>query len=144
MTILDFKFDDPDVNPSVMMTIGICVALVSLAIYRSLRRPRTTKLKGPPSNSFIFGVNKELFYPSDLGIIYRDWEKAYGPVYQIPSTLGSTIVVLQDPGAVTHLYSKDTSTYFQYGLSKAIWRNLVSFLTTCKLTPTGIFDRWEI
>jgi len=39
--------------------------------------------------------------------------------------LGSTILVLQDPGAITHLYSKDTSTYHQSGFIKAILRNMM-------------------
>ena len=126
-------------NPIVMIAIGISVALVFLTGYRSYRRPRTTKLRGPPSNDFIFGANKELFNSSDLGGMYRDWEKTYGQVYQIPSTICSTIIVLQDPGAVTHLYSKDTSIYHQFGLSKAIFRNLVRFSRTRKVALIWLF-----
>jgi len=118
------------VYPNVKTAIPICAALVFLAIYRSYRRPRTTKLRGPPSNDFIFGVTKDLFNSSDLGGMYRNWENAYGPVYEIPATLGSTILVLQDPGAITHLYSKDTTTYHQFGFLKAVFGNLVSFLRT--------------
>jgi len=121
------------VNPNVMIVIWICIAFVFLALYRSYRRPRTTKLRGPPSIDFIFGVTKELFNSSDLGGMYRNWEKIYGPVYEIPSTLGSTILVLQDPGAITYLYSKDTSTYHQFGFFKAIFGNLVSFSRTRKV-----------
>ena len=118
--------DDLAMNPNVTIAIGISVALVFLAIYKSYRRPRTTKLRGPPSNDFIFGINKELFNSSDLGVMYKNWEKTYGQVYEIPSMLGSTVLVLQDPGAITHVYSKDTTTYRQFRLSKAIFGTLVS------------------
>ena len=124
-----------DANPNAKINaMIICIAAVVLAICRSHRRPRTTKLRGPPSTGFISGVNKELFNSSDLGGMYRNWEKIYGPVYQIPSTLGSKILVLQDPGAVTHVYSKDTSTYHQFGVAKAIFKSLmVSFFDgSCK------------
>ena len=114
-------------NPNILITaIIISLTLVVLATYRSYR-PRTTKLRGPPNNNFIFGVTKELFNAPDLATMYRNWEKIYGPVYEIPSTFGSTILVLQDPGAITHLYSKDTLTYHQNGLVKAVFGDMVSF-----------------
>ena len=136
-SILDSR--DRGACPNVMTMALICLPLVVFAIYRYNRRQRTTKLRGPPSNDFIFGASKELFNSPDMGGMYKNWEETYGPVYQIPSTLGSTIVVLQDPGAITHLYSKDTLTYHQLGLSKAIWENLVSFSTTRKLNLIRIF-----
>ena len=86
--------DDPTMNPNVAITIGTSAALVFLTVYRSYRRPRTTKLRGSPSNDFIFGANKELFDSPDVGGMYRDWEKTYGQVYQIPSTICSTIIVM--------------------------------------------------
>ena len=136
--------DDLGMNPNATTVIGICVALIILAVYRSYRRPRTTKLRGPPSNDFIFGANTELFDSPDVGGMYRNWEKTYGPVYQIPSTICSTIIVLQDPGAITHLYSKDTTKYHQFGLSKAIFGTLVSFPRTRKVILIQFLSRWAI
>ena len=134
---------DLGVNPNVMITFGICVALAFLAaVYRSYLRPRTTKLVGPLSNDFIFGVTKDLFNSSNLGGMYRNWEKTYGPVYEIPSTFGSTILVLQDPGAITHLYSKDTSVYHQSGFVKAFFECIMmvgSFNGSCKAVLSGSF-----
>ena len=119
--------DDLAANPNVTTAIGTGVAFAFLgAIYRWYRRPRTTKLRGPPSKDFVFGLSKELFNSSDFGGMYRDWEKDYGPVYEIPSTLGSTILVLQDPRAIAHLYSKDTWAYHQFKFAKAVF-GLVSF-----------------
>ena len=109
-------------NPNVI--IVAILTLVVLAIYRSYRRPRTTKLRGPPSKSFLFGVTKDLFNSCDLSGIYRNWERTYGPVYEMPSSLGSTILVLQDPKAITDLFSKDTTTYHQSRFSKALFKNV--------------------
>ena len=115
-------------NPNVM--IVAILTLVVLVIYRSYRRPRTTKLRGPPSKSFLFGVTKDLFNSLDLSGMYGGWEKIYGPVYEIPSILGSAVLVLHDPKAITDLFSKDTTTYHQSRLSKAVFKNIlrVSFV----------------
>ena len=132
--------DDLVANPNAVILFGICIVVAFLAIYRSYRRPRTTKLRGPPSKNLIFGVSKELFDSSDLGDIYGNWEKAHGPVYEIPSTLGSTILVLQDPKAITHLYLKDTWTYHQFWFAKAVF-GLVSFRGPFRAILIRSFDR---
>ena len=135
---------DLGVNPNVTIAIGICVSLLFLAMYRSYYRPRTTELRGPPRNDFVFGVTKDIFTSSDPGSMYRNWEKTYGPVYEIPSTLGSTILVLQDPAATAHLCSQDTSTYRQTGFFKSYWRYLVRFSRTCEVILTWPLDRLAI
>jgi len=105
--------DDLGANPNVMIAIIISVALAFLVLCRSYRRPRTTKFKGPPSTSFLFGVTMDLFGSPDLSSIYGNWEKTYGPVYETPSCLGSTMLVLQDPKANADLFSKDGTVYHQ-------------------------------
>ena len=124
-------------NPNLVIAI---VLLIVLAIYRSHRQPRTTRLRGPPSKSFFFGVAKDIFNSLDLSGMYGTWEKTYGPVYEIPSSLGSTILVLQDPKAITDLFSKDTTTYHQSRLSKSFFKNVlrVSFFNRSgQLIPIG-------
>jgi len=116
--------NDLGVNPNMMITIIICVAL-AVVMYRTDRRPRTTKFRGPPNKSFLFGVTKDLFGSPDLSGIYGNWEKTYGPVYEIPSGLGSTILVLQDPKAITDFFSKDTTTYQQVRFVRAIFKSIM-------------------
>ena len=134
--------DDLSVN-STGMIIGICITLAFLGIYRSYRRPRTTKLRGPSSNNPVFGVTKELFNSPDLGGTYNNWEKTYGQAYEIPSILGSTMLVLQDPAAITHLYSKDTSTYHQIGFLKSQFKSIMTvsvFDGSCGAVLSRSFD----
>ena len=121
-------------NPNVMI---VTLIVVVFAIYRSYpsRRPRTTKFRGPPNKGFLFGVTKDLFKSTDLGGMYGNWEKTYGPVYEIPSSLGSTILVLQDPKAVTHLFSGDATTYHQHKFYKVLFNtimNVSSFDGSCQ------------
>lgn len=108
-----------------MIAIIISVTLAFLVRHSYHRRPRTTRFKGPPNKSFLFGVNKDLFGSPDLSSIYGNWEKAYGPVYEIPSGLGSSILVLQDPKAITDLLSKDTIIYHQARFVKALFQSIV-------------------
>ena len=127
-------------NPNVMIAI---LTLVVIALYRSYRRPRTTKFRGPPSTSFLFGVTKDHFKSPDVGGMYANWEKTYGPVYEMPSGLGSTILIVQDPKAITDLFSKDTTTYHQSKFTKALFKNLLgvsSFDGSCKVILSRSFD----
>ena len=108
--------------PNVMIATLI---LVVLAIFKSYRRPRTTRFRGPPRKSFFFGVAKDIFDTVDLSGMYRNWENTYGLVYEIPFPLGSRILVLQDPKAVADLLLKDATIYHQNGATKALFRNIL-------------------
>ena len=127
-----------------MVAIIICVAFAFLVLRdRSYRRPRTTKFRGPPSKSFLLGVTKDLLGSPNLSSIYGNWEKTYGPVYEIPSGLGSSIFVLQDPKAIMDLFSKDTTIYHQTKFVKAMFRNImmVSFFDGSReAILSGSFD----
>ncbi|KAI9572414.1 cytochrome P450 [Boletus coccyginus] len=84
----------------------------------SRRQLRTTQLRGPPSESFLYGVGKRILDADDPGAAYEAWAQEYGPVFTIPSTLGSNKIVLCDPKAIAHFFSKDTWTYIQTPLSR--------------------------
>ncbi|KAF8331802.1 cytochrome P450 [Amanita rubescens] len=93
--------------------------LVALSLYRVRRnRRRTPKLVGPPSKGLLFGVMLDIFAAPDLGALYADWERKYGPVYEIPSSLGSKVLVLGDPKGIAHLCANDTTTYQQLRFAK--------------------------
>jgi len=106
------------------LAIPACMFVILLQIQIYLRR-RMPRLRGPPSSSWLFGTTKE---PSDLGILYAKWEKKYGPVYEIPSSLGSKMLVLADPKALAHFFAKDTYTYCQPEWIKTSIRRIVSSL----------------
>src|SRR6267378_2671852 len=91
---------------------SVFVVLLALRFYRG-RHVRTTRLKGPPRKSFIYGVNQAFIRMPDRSGLYADWAKTYGPVYQLPWTLGSQFIVLCDPKAVAHFFAQSTWKYHQ-------------------------------
>ena len=104
-----------------------CTAVWTLLrwIRTSCRQIRTTQLWGPPSESFLYGVGKRILDADNSGAIYEAWVQEYGPVYAIPSTLGSEKIVLNDPKAIAHFYAKDTWTYIQ---TRAVRKGLAGFV----------------
>ncbi|KAJ8077591.1 hypothetical protein PM082_002023 [Marasmius tenuissimus] len=87
--------------------------------YRSRsNRGNATPLGGPPSNSRIFGVTKELQTSEDVGKIYENWAEEYGSVYKVPTIFGREKIMILDPKAISHFYSKETFVYVGTPLSK--------------------------
>ncbi|KAG5651862.1 hypothetical protein H0H81_007142 [Sphagnurus paluster] len=95
------------------IAVPLSIALVFLRLAKFARRPRTTRLPGPTSTSFIFGVTKDISESEDSGVVFEEWEKQYGAVYAIPTMLGAREIVLCDPKAIAHYYAGDTFTFQQ-------------------------------
>ena len=114
--------------PNFKVAVSACIALViAIRLYQiHSRRSRTTKLKGPPSKSFLLGVTKDIFDAYDPGAVWNDWEKTYGSTYEINGTLGSKMVVVGDPKAIAHVFAKDTTIYHQLTFFKVLTRRSVS------------------
>ena len=110
------------------------IVLLGVHIYRSRSRPRTTRLRGPVSKSFVFGVTAEILNATDVGELHRSWEKAHGAVYEIPHTLGSKMLILGDPKAIAHVFAKDTTTYYQ--------RQVVKVLLTAWVSSSSLISLW--
>ncbi|KAG8218119.1 hypothetical protein J3R82DRAFT_3641 [Butyriboletus roseoflavus] len=104
-----------------------CAAIWTLLRWlRTYRQQlRTTRLRGPPSESFLYGVGKRILDAEDSGAIYEAWAQEYGPVYEIPATLGTKKIVLCDPKAIAYYYSKETWTYILTPFSRALFAMFV-------------------
>jgi len=100
------------------LIIGFCLI--------STRQAHTPRFNGPPSKSLLFGTSRDLFEASDIGVIYQAWEKLYGPVYEVPTSLGARMIVLNDPKALAQFFAKDTSTYQQQKFMRLTSGRLVS------------------
>ncbi|KAI5117516.1 hypothetical protein M0805_009524 [Coniferiporia weirii] len=87
-------------------------------------RAKTTKLRGPPASSWLFGVSKDVF-TGDSATLYEKWADEYGPVYQVPGPFGSRRTVLTDAKAVAHFYSKETFGYVGSKFQKQAVSSLV-------------------
>lgn len=91
-----------------------------------LRRSRyDTPLRGPLRNNFIFGHSKEILDTLEPGVLYERWEKEYGSAYRIPSLFGRYRVILCDPRAIAHFFSRETYGYVQIPAVKKFIEDLV-------------------
>lgn len=111
-----------------------CAILLTVAIiaygYRARRQSKFTKLRGPPRRSYLYGYTDILHSTFDQGPIFEEWSKEYGLVYQLPSPLAMTKVVVMDPKAIAHIFGNDTYGFRQtplgrLNLSILVRRNIV-------------------
>jgi hypothetical protein len=117
-------------NPARTLTSTLAAVLVAICIYQSRRRLRTPQLRGPCSQTFLSSITKKLFPSLDSGVTYQDRDWTYEPAYEIPSSWGSRHFVFNDPTAIAHIFSKDTTTYHKPYIARAVSRPLVSVCLT--------------
>lgn len=127
----------------VLLVIGIWLLSRGVRILR--RRAKTTPLKGPASKSLVFGNSRFLSTQkdSDAALVYEEWAEQYGAVYRVPTTFGGTKVILCDPKAIQHFYSKDTYGYVQNPMARIFLGNIVCLSPTCCEIEAEVYDRSE-
>jgi hypothetical protein len=114
----------------VVFYIGITLAIFRLFVATRARWSgiQTTSLRGPSSKSLIFGMSREINLAEDPAIIYEQWANEYGPAYRVPRGFGNYKIMLMDPKALAHFYSKETFGYIQTKPTKIFIEALVSKL----------------
>ncbi|KAL0948964.1 hypothetical protein HGRIS_009067 [Hohenbuehelia grisea] len=106
-------------NPKDALLLLAAAWAVSFVLIKVFRRDSgATPLRGPPSPSRFFGYSRVLTESQDSAAVYGEWAAQYGPVFRIPAILGSYKILLCDPKALAHFYSKETFTYVQTGFSR--------------------------
>ncbi|PPQ78494.1 hypothetical protein CVT25_011835 [Psilocybe cyanescens] len=100
------------------------LALVSLTLLKSRRGVKATRLRGPDNRSFLFGLYQILNETEDPGLVYESWAAEYGPAFRVSGGFGSSRIVICDPRANAHFYSKETFGYVQTNLSRTFIKNL--------------------
>jgi len=121
----------------VFLLFGLWLLLKSVRILRT--RAKSTLLKGPGSKSWIFGNSHFLAEQKNVALVYEEWAEQYGAVFRTPIALGRTRVVLCDPKAIQHFYSKGTYGYIRNSMSKLLIKNLVRVLVwTAKIGETKV------
>ena len=116
-------------NRSTVVDLGLIVLAGWLiySLYQVARtHVKTTKLRGPPSTNFFFGVGKETIgTDDDPATLYERWMDKYGSVYQIPEVAGAKRTVICDPKAIAHFNSMETFGYTQAPEMKRLMEFLV-------------------
>lgn len=93
---------------------------------RRRRNSHTTKLNGPANESIIFGLGKLISSAPDPGALYQGWMSTYGPVFEVPAPFFTKRVVVCDPKAIAHFYSRETYGYVQTKFSRSFIARFVS------------------
>ena len=136
----------PNISPdtlrgAVSSLRALDVAAITLSVWLLLkvarvarRRIVATKLRGPPRTNILLGEGYKINESNDPGSLYEAWEKQYGSVYAVPSTIGMSKVMLCDPKAVAHFYQYETSRYERPEVGRIAVRAMVgrSVITSVK------------
>ncbi|SJL11872.1 uncharacterized protein ARMOST_15283 [Armillaria ostoyae] len=103
-------------------TTDVCLFLVAVFLIYKISTNRksgvTTKLRGPSSQSWLFGLGRVIHDAEDAGLLYEQWASEYGSVFSFPGFLGQQSLVLCDPKAVAHLYANEGFGYVKMQLSR--------------------------
>jgi hypothetical protein len=105
--------------PGVLVLLGLwlCTKLFLLFQHGS----HGTKLRGPPRSNLILGLST----PPIKDAFYADWVAQYGPVYEIPATLGRKKLVITDPTALLHVYNAERAVYTKTENSRTFMARVV-------------------
>ncbi|KAF7351430.1 Cytochrome P450 [Mycena sanguinolenta] len=109
-----------------MVEIGSLIAsgyIFYVLLKRFVRNP-PTRLKGPSSRNFLFGIMPRILNAPDSDVIYEEWAAQYGSVFSIPATFGSRNVVLTDPKTIAHFAARETYGYIGTPRAKRIQEKL--------------------
>lgn len=102
------------------------VWLLFVVLKKLFTRNKTTLLNGPDNPSILFGLHRSINFESeDSGALYEEWALKYGPAFRVPGGFGSSRILICDPRANAHFYSKETFGYVQTKLSRVFIENLV-------------------
>jgi hypothetical protein len=126
VTIMGFR--PLGISDIVILLLSIALLYSLLTTYFHRRRLHTsgTRLRGPPSKSFLFGCRQFVTDAPDPGLIYEQWAEEYGSVYRMPDALGTSRVVITDPKAIAHYYAGFSFGYVQSKTAKMAIKHLVS------------------
>lgn len=101
------------------------VWLLFVVFKKQFARNKTTLLNGPDNPSILFGLYRHINESEDPGALYEEWALKYGPAFRVPGGFGSSRILICDPRANAHFYSKETFGYVQTKLSRVFIENLV-------------------
>ena len=99
--------------------------LLSRIIHAIRPGSQTTPLRGPPSKSLLFGLSNYIRKYPDSSVLHERWTEEYGSVYSVPTSLGSTQVMLADPKAIASFFAQGTVTYVRPSGGRKFVKNLV-------------------
>lgn len=105
------------------ISVLILASLYLLQVYR--RSQRATRIRGPPSPGWAFGLAKTMLDSTISTELYERCAREYGSVYKVPGVFGQAKVILWDPKAISHFFARDTWLYNQTPFNKIAVRTTI-------------------
>ena len=105
---------------------GLILLILLRAVLKGRSNVKTTQLRGPKANSWLFGMFPTMLKSNSPGALTEGWAREFGNVFHLPMPFGSRTIVLCDVKAATHFFSHDTFTYQQTKLTANFIKNMVS------------------
>ncbi|KAJ2935606.1 hypothetical protein H1R20_g1485, partial [Candolleomyces eurysporus] len=113
----------PALRGSDIVAILLFIFVVRL-INNTRNRVHTTKLQGPPSESFFVGLFPAIAGLDEPLIAFEKWAKRYGTVFSFPMGLGRQDIIIWDIKAVAHILARDTFIYQQSNFARVFLDNM--------------------
>ncbi|KZT22698.1 cytochrome P450 [Neolentinus lepideus HHB14362 ss-1] len=119
-----------DSSPTSLLLYAGIVLVLYRTILRLRQKTMNTPLNGPPRRSLLWHIQNFMARSTKLLDLSELWIAEYGPVFRLPGLLGSQKIMLADPKALSHYYSKETTTYvkatyLRLALEKIVGRGLL-------------------
>jgi hypothetical protein len=119
----------PEITPVNLLALLALGSLGYYVIRLRLKGDRSAvtpaDLQRPPLQ--LRGLKKRLAEVMDSGATYERWAQEYGAVYSLNGILGRGRIMITDPKAAAHFFSRETFGYVQSNFSKIALGNLVSY-----------------
>ena len=116
------------INLNHVLTLLGCGYLIYYILMSHLHRDKSTSLRGPPAESYLFGLGRHINNSPDPDELYQCWAEEYGSVYRIPHMMGASTVMITDPKGIVHFYTRGAFGYMQTKLMRLLMDIMVNTL----------------
>ncbi|PIL27010.1 cytochrome P450 [Ganoderma sinense ZZ0214-1] len=109
------------------MSLYVLAGFISIIIFwfglRSRKGKGIKHIRGPPSQSFLFGHEAALIRQEEAGSLEYQWMKEYGTTWRTRGVFGTDVLMTADPKAIQHVFHKSG-----YNYTKKTSQNFVGWL----------------
>ncbi|TFK45413.1 hypothetical protein OE88DRAFT_1740338 [Heliocybe sulcata] len=104
--------------------IAASVATLSIiALYKKFKGGLISYIRGPKSNSFIFGHLLEIGY-SPAGDFHFPWQDEFGSVIRIKALFGADKLILSDPKALQYIFHKSAYSFTKPNAARTLMHTM--------------------
>ncbi|KAJ8509305.1 hypothetical protein ONZ45_g8509 [Pleurotus djamor] len=107
-----------------IFALALAGGLVAVIFYHQRRNSAFTRLRGPPSPSWLLGNDSEMHNQAQVGDLDFAWVREFGPTFSVKTCWGRTNVMTADPRALQYIYNTSGYRYPNRADIDQITRNM--------------------